>query len=80
VRRRQAAPPLKGLEGVGLLREGGRQTRHDLRLPRIPDQGECVSLDKTVSLMTLDSQGALLKMVVIVSHPIFQEDRAGYGC
>jgi hypothetical protein len=39
VRRRQASYPRPGLAGVGLLGEGGRQPRHALPRPGIPDQG-----------------------------------------
>jgi hypothetical protein len=67
MRRRQAAHPLKGLEGAGLLSEVGRQTWHDLRLPGLSSQGEPWERDKTAGIMVWDQHGALLKMGVIVS-------------
>jgi hypothetical protein len=68
VRRRQTADPLEGLEGVGLLGEGGRQPWHDLRCPGIPHKGERLWLDKTDGIMALDQHSVLLKMGVMVSQ------------
>jgi hypothetical protein len=66
-RRRQTSYPLAGLAGIGLLGEIGRHPRHDLRRPGIPHQGERLWFDKTASIMALDQQSILLKMVVMVS-------------
>jgi hypothetical protein len=78
--RREASDPLEGLEGAGLLGKVGRQPRHDLRRPGIPHQGERLWLNKPARIMALDQHGILLTMVVMVSHAILQEDRAGLSC